>query len=293
MYKQSVVIVGNGYIGSKLYAYLSYAKLADNFVAVINRDTVNYHDHSLFKDYIKSIASQTSDKVVVINCAGFTGKPNVDACEKPENKQLCWDLNAMLPTRLGNICKDVGVSYLHISSGCIYNGYDKYYSENDTPNFGLMSDTSSFYSKSKHAGEINLESTNYGKIIRIRMPFCSDLTNPRNYIHKIIKYTRLISMENSLTCVTDLCQFIYRYINEKLNNNQFEIFNVVNQGISTSRVITSMLEKKEAWIFCDEESLNLAAKRSNTILCTQKIIRLGLQLPEVNQSLLDCIKKHK
>ena len=38
----------------------------------------------------------------IINCVGFTGTPNVDACE--EQKQTCWDLNVTLPTILAQFC---------------------------------------------------------------------------------------------------------------------------------------------------------------------------------------------
>ena len=38
----------------------------------------------------------------LINCVGYTGKPNVDACE--EDKQNCWDLNVTFPTLLANEC---------------------------------------------------------------------------------------------------------------------------------------------------------------------------------------------
>jgi dTDP-4-dehydrorhamnose reductase len=42
---------------------------------------------------------------------------------------------------------------IHIGSGCVYSGYDKIYSEEDTPDFGSDSYESSFYSKTKDAFE--------------------------------------------------------------------------------------------------------------------------------------------
>lgn len=293
MYRRSIIILGNGYIGNNLYNYLSYNKPDDLYVTVCCRQALDYHNIDVFRRYINDISDQTSDQVVVINCAGFTGKPNVDECEKNTVRPVCWDFNANLPLKLGIACKETGVHYLHISSGCIYNGYDKLYTEEDEPNFGISAPNSSFYSKSKHAGELNLKSINFGKILRIRMPFCDDLSNQRNLIHKISKFTRLMSSENSLTCVEDLCEFIRRYVNEVLNDYSFEIFNVVNQGITTARIIASMLGDTERWIFCTEDELQLTAKRSNTVLSTEKIKSLGLQLPEVNESLLKCIRLFK
>lgn len=291
MFQKSIIILGSGYIGTHLYHYLTgqpnYITSGDAVIKV-NRKTLDYSNSSALTTFLKEIADVTCGKIIVINCAGFTGRPNVDACEQQENKSPCWDLNAVLPMKIGNVCKSLNMPFIHISSGCIYNGYDTEYSEDDEPNFGLMSNISSFYSKTKHAGELNLKAIDYGKVIRLRMPFCSDLKNPRNLLFKIKKYNRLISMENSLTCVEDLCEFIQKYINT-IKSDNFEIFNVVNEGTSTAKAISIMMNNSGEREFCDESSLNLAAKRSNTVLSTKKIKALGLQLPNVNKSLIKCL----
>ena len=102
----------------------------------------------------------------VVNCAGFTGKPNVDECEV--RKEECFIQNSILPRDIEEVCKLKRVNLIHVSSGCIYTGYDKDYTEEDEPNFGMFDSDSSFYSKSKHAGELNLD-TNFTNIIRIRI----------------------------------------------------------------------------------------------------------------------------
>ncbi len=56
----------------------------------------------------------------VINCAGYTGKPNVDACEL--DKGNCLDGNAILPAVIRDVCGELGIGWGHVSSGCIFSG---------------------------------------------------------------------------------------------------------------------------------------------------------------------------
>jgi putative intracellular protease/amidase len=56
----------------------------------------------------------------VINAAGYTGKPNVDACEL--HKTDCLQGNAVLPGLIAQACEQAGVPWGHVSSGCIFTG---------------------------------------------------------------------------------------------------------------------------------------------------------------------------
>ena len=57
---------------------------------------------------------------VLINCAGYVGKPNVDACEL--HKEECLQGNVLLPEMLSRFCSELMIKFVHISSGCIYTG---------------------------------------------------------------------------------------------------------------------------------------------------------------------------
>ena len=90
----------------------------------------------------------------LINAAGYTGKPNVDACEL--HKAECLLGNAVLPGIIAQACGEAGVPWGHVSSGCIYSGDGpggNGFTENDTPNFTFRSNHCSFYSGSKGLGE--------------------------------------------------------------------------------------------------------------------------------------------
>src|SRR5207244_6710664 len=56
----------------------------------------------------------------VINAAGYTGKPNVDACETARADTLQG--NTLLPLTIAQACVAASIPFGHVSSGCIYSG---------------------------------------------------------------------------------------------------------------------------------------------------------------------------
>jgi dTDP-4-dehydrorhamnose reductase len=224
---------------------------------------LNYHDPKVLYKFLNSqVASPT-----IINCSGFTGRPNVDECEI--KRETCWNLNVASPLQMTNICNKLGFRYLHVSSGCIYNGYDKDYTEEDEPNFGMFNE-SSYYSKTKHEFEILTRNSNL-KIVRLRMPIDNDLNNPRNYLAKIIKYPNLINYKNSKTSILDLCSFIKKLIEHPtLRWVGQDIYNAVNpKALTTERIIELINEYTDLnitpnWIYLKD--LDVKAPRSNCIL---------------------------
>ncbi len=90
----------------------------------------------------------------LINAAGYTGKPNVDACEL--HKAECLLGNAVLPGVIATACTEAGVPWGHVSSGCIYSGDGPGpdgFTELDPPNFTFRAGPCSFYSGTKGLGE--------------------------------------------------------------------------------------------------------------------------------------------
>lgn len=270
-----ILILGHGYVGSHLHAALA----ATHEVIVVKRNQTDYTDRATFLAFL-----QTNCPDVIINCSGYTGSPNVDGCEA--NKQDCWFYNVVAPLNVLDVARDMNVPVVHISSGCIYSGYNKDYTEIDEPNFGIYNSESSFYSKSKHAFET--VSQNYPVyILRIRMPF-DGTTHHKNYLYKLYKYDQLISLENSVTCLSDLCDFVHKLI-ANLHQIQPGIFNVVNPGRIAAENVLQIFRQhginNNNWEIIQLENLQTVAKRSNCILDSTKINELGLGLPEAQQSL--------
>lgn len=256
----NVLILGAGYVGTELYTHS--AKEHINYFLKSRKD-LDYGDEiTLYKFILNNGITH------VVNCAGFTGRPNVD--EGEQKKKLCWELNVKLPLKISNVCKTLGIDYIHISSGCIYSGYEKEFTEIDEPNFGLF-DTSSFYSKSKHAFETL---NDYGCTIRVRMPFGDEL-HERSYLTKILKYDNLVNYKNSKTYIPDLCNFIEYIVEHNVATNTIGVINFVNPEAEDAVFVTEIMKaynlENKNWKFVDIKDINITAPRSNCVLSIDKL----------------------
>jgi len=257
----NVVILGNGYIAGHLGREL----MKHHHVTTCSRNQIDYGNHRRLSDFL------VSNKADVVICAfGFTGNPNIDEAE--EKKSLCWKLNVVDPLVVNSVCADLGASFCCISSGCIYDGYDKVWESTDEPNFGILHN-SSFYSKSKHAFEM---STSHlpGTVIRIRMPF-SECNSQRNYLMKLLRYSLLIDVVNSKTCVNDLCSVVNADLEYMLDGatGLRRTLQVVNPNPLTTRAVVNLMRKhglrRDDWKFIPIEELPAKAPRSNCVVKTE------------------------
>jgi dTDP-4-dehydrorhamnose reductase len=285
-----ILILGRGFIGNQLHSSLCNIGLS---AKVISKSELDYTRVNPLYWYLKDFEYD-----VVINASGYTGVPNIDAAE--DDKQACWKYNVEVPTAIATAVNRLttrDVSYIHISSGCIYNGYDRQFTEDDTPNFGLFNPESSFYSKTKHAAETCLKEMN-AILLRIRMPFCGEVTD-RNYFAKLLKYDNLISMENSVTCIDDLCDVVALLCNKHRFSGSYkyrgEIYNVVNEGSLNAKQVVDCLAKYNLTNpnhkFIDLSELDTKARRSNCILSIEKM-RTLFQMPNALESLEKSVKRY-
>ncbi|KKN04190.1 hypothetical protein LCGC14_1099810, partial [marine sediment metagenome] len=174
---------------------------------------------------------------------------------------------------------------------------DKEYTEEDTPNFGMFNSESSFYSKTKHVAEMMLHGGDpepmLGWLFRIRMPFCGE-DIPRNYFNKLLGYDNLISMNNSMTSVDDLCEFTYKFIKGS-KYLPYGAYNVVNEGAMCAEDIVKIMRMEHLTNpnhkFISLDELQTKAKRSNCVLSTQKIQAFGLHLPPLYKSVRKAVSQ--
>ncbi len=302
-----VLIVGKGFIGHQLANFLAGDT---NFeVHSISYEQVNYRDNNTLIEFIEDYRNNDVEFDALINCAGFTGKKNVDDAEK--EKELVWLLNAVLPVTLASVAQACNIpSFINISSGCIFTGYDddKGYTEDKIPNFGLFDEDSSFYSKTKHAGELSLTSSFNCYNLRLRMPI-GEIYHPKNIISKMLTYKKILLQNNSATYLFDLFNFVYNII---LTPPPFGIYNVVSSGIfSADNLFKAFDNNKEALIkeellpknwnlknieFLTEEEFYknkiTVAKRSNCLLSNETAEELKLHtFTTINDEFLDKIIK--
>jgi len=256
----NVLILGKGYVGTYLNDRLQKVATVD----FENRRWFNYTKLNVLDRRFKEKKYD-----YVINCSGFTGRPNVDQGE--DEQELCYELNTFAPLRVSSACKLHDINYIHISSGCIYNGYEKQYTEEDEPNFGLFNEESSTYSKSKHAYELG---SDHGLTLRVRMPFCDQL-HERSILTKLLNYDNLVNYVNSKTYIPDLLDFIELLVKGSYQTKAKILLNFVNPKPLATDEITDIMKDhglyNTNWEWVHFEELNTKANRSNCILSTTKL----------------------
>lgn len=237
-----ISLIGHGYIGRYIAEELNNQKIPYQWVT-----------HS------QEISPQTK---IIINAAGYTGIPNVDACEL--NKNACIQGNVIYPLELERKYK---LPIIHISSGCVYTGYkDGGWLESDEPNFYF--DNGSFYSASKTLAQKLLEPyMNKSYLLRVRMPFGPDRKD-KNLLTKIIKYDKLIDNLNSVTNVEELAKCAVFFA---ISRPEPGIYNAVNPTPVTTRDISDMLGLEKQWVNEKEFKSFTVAPRSNCVLNTDKM----------------------
>jgi len=283
-----ILILGsNGFIGSNFNKFLRQKNCE---VYELNRKDCNFLNKD---DFFKKI--KTINPLYIINSAGYTGKPNVDACEL--NKESCWNGNITLVKYLSNICHDLNIRYVQISSGCIYTGTKNKngFTELDEPNFSFDHQPCSYYSGTKAVMEDVLKCDYNAYICRLRIPF-NNIANPKNYITKLINYNKLLNATNSLTNIDDFLNACFYLLK---NNIDTGIYNVTNTGSITTKEITKLISKhiidKQFSFFKNEDEFySIAAKtpRSNCVLDNTKLQKTGFKIEDVKESILKSIKNY-
>ena len=92
-----IVLGETGYVGSKIFHFL---KENGWEVAGVSRAALDYTNPKTLKEFLQSKKPE-----FLINAAGYTGKPNVDACELA--KADCLNGNAVLPGIVREVCEDL------------------------------------------------------------------------------------------------------------------------------------------------------------------------------------------
>ena len=283
-----LILGGTGYIGQAIERYLR--RVGEPYHTLSRRE-VDYTKRDQLLAAIREIRPR-----FLINAAGYTGKPNVDACEL--HKAECLAGNAVLPGIVRDACEAAKLPWGHISSGCIYTGRRPDgggFSEEDPPNFCFRTDNCSFYSGTKALGEEVLEGAENCYLWRLRIPFDHRET-PRNYLTKLLRYDRLLDAENSISHLDEFARVCHHCITRDV---PFGIYNVTNPGSVTTREVVELIHKhleptKEFRFFENEvEFMHLAAKtpRSNCVLDTTKLQSAGINMTPVREAIVGALKK--
>lgn len=272
---------GSGYVGSAYQALLRRKGLA---FRNIRRAEFDYTNQAALTDLLRR-----EKPTFLINAAGYTGKPNVDACEL--HKSDCLMGNAVLPGIIAQACADAGIPWGHVSSGCIFTGArpdGTGFTETNTPNFTFRTNNCSFYSGTKALGEEVLQSFPGVYVWRLRIPF-NQVDNPRNYLTKLMRYNTLLEAANSISQLEEFVAATFACWEKRV---PFGIYNVTNPGHVTTREVVDLIKQtgvsQKNFIFFKDEAdfMTKAAKtpRSNCVMDSTKLAATGIKLTEVHEA---------
>lgn len=272
---KKILIIGNGFLGKKCAAAWPDAVLSDKIITSV-------------KDVEDLIDEHKPDSI--LNAAGIVGKPNVDWCETHQLETIKG--NTILPLLIAEACQHKNVYMLHMGTGCVYYGYandPNGWREDDHPN------PSAVYTRSKYAADLALSTLPHVGIARIRMPIDSQ-PSAGNLIDKLASFSRVVDVVNSVTVVEDM---IYAF-KELLEKQAVGIFHVTNPGAIKHAEILEMYREivdpshVNEWISAQElVDSGLAKKtRSNNILRSDNLIKLGINMRPVHEAVRDTLKKY-
>jgi len=311
-----IVLGASGYIGQAFAAELQKRK--QPFKA-LSRAQVDYSRFDVLLNFLRE-----TKPAFLVNAAGYTGKPNVDACEIARADTLQG--NTLLPQTIAQACAAAGIPWGHVSSGCIFSGAKivengqtrvekdlskpalkklaendpgsvRGFTETDEPNFSFRQPPCSFYSGTKALGEEAIAGIGQSYVWRLRIPF-DEFDNGRNYLSKLQRYSKVYDNVNSISHRADYARACLDLWEKKA---PFGIYNVTNPGFVTSRQVVKLIEKilKPARRFefweNDEEFYQVAAKtpRSNCVMDVAKLLAAGIKVRPVEEALDDSLQNWK
>jgi len=310
-----ILLLGaTGYIGRAFAAELTRRSISYRAVSR------NQLDYTRFGSLLQLL--REAKPAFVVNCAGYAGKPNVDACEVSKADTLLG--NAILPQTIAHACAVADIPWGHVSSGCIYTGAKvcadngvyrlepdltksglqqqilekrdrvQGFTEADPPNFSFRSPPCSFYSGTKALGEEAITGIGRSYVWRLRIPF-DEFDNARNYLSKVQRYAKVYENVNSISHRTD---FVRACLDCLFQGVPWGTYNVTNPGWVTTRQIVELIKKHiapdrkfEFW-GDDAEFYEVAAKalRSNCVLDTAKLTGAGIRIRPVEEALEESLR---
>lgn len=309
-----IVLLGaSGYIGEAFVQALQQRKKT---FTPLSRQTLDYTRYDLLLGFLRETKPE-----FLINAAGYTGKPNVDACENAKADTLAG--NTLFPQSLAHACLLSRTPWGHVSSGCIYSGAKVTrhgsstvekdlskpdlksvaeknpaaihgFTETDEPNFSFRQPPCSFYSGTKALAEEAIAGVGQNYIWRLRIPF-DEVDQPRNYLTKIQRYPKVYDNVNSLS---HRGEFVNACLDLWERRAPFGIYNITNPGFVTTKQVVEMIQKIlkpnrkfEFWAN-DEEFYRVAAKtpRSNCVLDVSKLLATSVRLRPVEEALQHALR---
>jgi dTDP-4-dehydrorhamnose reductase len=266
------LIVGNGKVSNVI------RRPGD---VIVSRPEVDIRDPSTISD-----ALDKHKPDVLINCAAMT---NLEECQ--DNKARAFQTNSVGAINLLTECATRNVKFVHISSGCLFDGNKVISTEDSVPTPRV------WYTWTKLWADQFI--INYGYknhlILRPRQLF-SAYPSKSNLITKFasMKSIKAIKEPNSATCIEDFGQMI----DHLLSVDATGIFNCANEGsLSPYDMAIEIRDRMNPDLGVEEISYEgllkiLPNTRVNTILSLDKLRDTGFEPRSAHEAFVDCITRY-
>jgi len=278
--------------------YGSRGWIGNQFIHLLQKNNIDYVPGNSRidneKDVLKELTEIMPERVI-----SFTGRTSgngimsIDYLEGgiEQNKQNVRD-NLFGPLILAILCKRLHIHFTYLGTGCIFN-YDSEhpllsdigFTEEETPNFfgSSYSVVKGFTDRLFHLEEFKDNTLN----VRIRMPITNDLTNPKNFITKILHYSKICSIPNSMTVLPDLLPIVM----DMIQNKKTGTINLTNPGTISHNEILDMYIKYIDPTYTyhnftqEEQRKILQSERSNNFLDTTLLQAQYPNVPHIYESI--------
>ncbi|GAM19914.1 hypothetical protein SAMD00019534_030890, partial [Acytostelium subglobosum LB1] len=230
----------------------------------------------------------------IFNCAGLTGRPNIDWCE--EHKPETIRANVIGHLNLMDLSHQYNVHLTTFATGCLYQ-YDETHPEGScSPGFSetdAFNYTGSFYSRTKGIVEELSKSYNNILTLRVRLPISDDVSEDRNLVKKLIGYQRVINVKNSVSVLHDLLPVALDMSRRAL----LGVYNFVNPGVISHNELLDLYREHVDPNFTYhnfslvEQAKVLKAGRCNCELDTSKLLSLYPDIPPISKSIVNVFQR--
>jgi dTDP-4-dehydrorhamnose reductase len=224
----------------------------------------------------------------------------IDYLEKPGKLVENMRDNLFSPIALAELCKRRNIHFTYLGTGCIFE-YDNNHLLGDTMNGFIESDLPNFVGSSYSIVKgytdrmMQLLYSDSALNARIRMPITDELDSPRNFITKILNYSKVCSIPNSMTVLDELLPVLIDLALQR----QVGTVNLTNPGVISHDEILTMykeiVDPAFTWsnFTIEEQNQILASKRSNNCLDTSKLMSLNPSVLHIKDSVRNVILRMK
>ena len=213
MKDEEILIIGsNGQLGRALQQKYPAATAVDSDkLDITNKEALENYDWSKTK--------------VIINAAAYT---NVDGAEIDTGRILAWDINAVAPSYLVNVCLQNEIVLVHISTDYVFDGTKDMHTETEKLS------PISVYGESKAAGDIAVSILPSHYILRTSWV----IGDGKNFVKTMLELgnkginPQVVSDQiGRLTFTNELVKAISHLLS---NQSPFGTYNVSNEGAVVS-----------------------------------------------------------